>query len=160
MRRSLLLVAAALIVSASPCSSGSAGSGSEHTMLEPEEMKWGAGPQALPPGAEAVVLYGDPSKEGLFAMRLKVPKGYRIPPHSHSKPEVVTVISGQARLGMGDTADEAKTRKLGQGSFLAMPPGTTHFVYADEETVVQLNTNGPWEVNYVDPKDDPRKKTQ
>jgi quercetin dioxygenase-like cupin family protein len=156
--RSLLSVAAALIVGVSLYSSGWAGS--EHTILAPEEMKWGAGPQALPPGAEAVVLYGDPSKEGLFAMRLKVPKGYRIPPHSHSKPEVVTVISGQARLGMGDTADEAKSRKLGPGSFMAMPPGTTHFVYVDEETVVQLNTNGPWEVNYVNPKDDPRKKTQ
>jgi quercetin dioxygenase-like cupin family protein len=160
MRRSLLSLAAALIVSASLCSMGWAGSASGHAVIAPEDIKWSAGPKALPPGAEAVVLYGDPSKEGLFAMRLKVPKGYRIPPHSHSKPEIVTVISGEARLGMGETADEAKTRKMSQGSFMAMPPGTTHYVYVDEETVVQLNTNGPWEVNYVNQKDDPRKKTQ
>jgi len=70
------------------------------------------------------------------------------------------VISGEARLGMGDTADETKTRKMGQGSFMAMPPGTTHFVYADQETVVQLNSVGPWEVKYLNPKDDPREKTQ
>jgi hypothetical protein len=49
---------------------------------------------------------------------------------------------------------------MGQGSFMAMPPGTTHFVYADQETVVQLNSVGPWEVKYVNPKDDPRQKTQ
>lgn len=160
MTRSSLSLAAILIVGASLCSIGLAGSGSEHTIVAPEDMKWAAGPQALPPGAEAVVLYGDPSKEGLFAMRLKVPKGYRIPPHSHSKPEIVTVISGEARLGMGETADEAKTNKMRQGSFMAMPPGTTHYVFVDQETVVQLNTNGPWEVNYVNPKDDPRNKTQ
>ena len=34
----------------------------------------GAAPASLPPGAELAVLYGDPSKEGLFAMRLKGPK--------------------------------------------------------------------------------------
>jgi quercetin dioxygenase-like cupin family protein len=159
MRRILLSVAAVLIGGASLCSSARAGSTSEHTIIAPEEMKWSAGPGALPPGAEATVLYGDPSKEGLFAMRLKVSKGYHIPPHSHSKPEIVTVISGEARLGMGDTADEAKTHKMGQGSFMAMPPGTTHYVYVDQETVVQLNSVGPWEVNYVNPKDDPRQKT-
>jgi quercetin dioxygenase-like cupin family protein len=93
-------------------------------------------------------------------MRLKVPTGYHIPPHSHSKPEIVTVISGEARLGMGDTADEAKTHKMGQDSFMAMSPGTTHYVYVDQETVVQLNSVGPWEVKYVNPKDDPRQKTQ
>jgi quercetin dioxygenase-like cupin family protein len=160
MRRILLSVTAVLIGGASLCSSAWAGSTSEHTIIAPEEMKWSAGPGALPPGAEATVLYGDPSKEGLFAMRLKVPKGYHIPPHSHSKPEIVTVISGEARLGMGDTADETKTHKMGQGSFMAMPPGMTHYVYVDQETVVQLNSVGPWEVNYVNPKDDPRQKTQ
>ena len=161
MRRILLSLATLLICSGSVTSSvWAGGSTSEHTIIAPEEMKWGAGPNALPPGAEAVVLYGDPSKEGLFALRVKVPKGYHIPPHSHSKPEIVTVISGEARLGMGDNADEARTRKMGQGSFMAMPPGTTHYVYVDQDTVVQLNSVGPWEVNYVNPKDDPRQKTQ
>ena len=80
-----------------------AGPTSEHTILKPEEMKWEAGPAALPRGA-AVVLYGDPAQEGLFALRIRVPAGYHIPPHSHSKPEIVTVISGEAQLGMGDHA--------------------------------------------------------
>jgi len=44
------------------------------------------------------------------------------------------------------------------GSFIALPPGTPHFVSVDEETVVQLNNIGPWEITYSDPKDDPRQK--
>jgi hypothetical protein len=31
-----------------------------------------------------------------------------------------------------------------------------HYAYADEETVVQLSTSGPWGLTYVNPADDPR----
>jgi hypothetical protein len=30
-----------------------------------------------------------------------------------------------------------------------------HYAFTDEETVVQINSNGPWGINYVNPKDDP-----
>ncbi len=66
----------------------------EHTILGPQDVKWTKAPTSLPPGAEASVLYGDAGKEGLFVLRLKLPKGYAIPPHTHPKPEIVTVISG------------------------------------------------------------------
>ena len=106
------------------------------------------------------MLYGDPGKEGLFALRLKLPKGYHIPPHTHPKPEVVTVVSGTFRLGMGETADQSKAKSLPSGSFFALSPGMAHFAYADEDAVVQLNSNGPWGITYVNPKDDPRQKSQ
>src|SRR5262245_3228339 len=59
-----------------------------HTSLAPQDIKWGPAPAMLPPGAEAAVLFGDPSKEGLFVLRLKFPKGYRVPPHKHPVDEV------------------------------------------------------------------------
>ena len=43
---------------------------------------------------------------------------------------------------------------------MAMPPGMAHFVYVEEDTVIQLNSVGPWEINYINPTDDPRRKTQ
>ncbi|MEQ1865802.1 MAG: cupin domain-containing protein [Micropepsaceae bacterium] len=130
----------------------------EQKLLAPADIKWGPGPASLPLGAEAAVLYGDPSKEGLFAMRLKLPKGYRIAPHTHAKPEIVTVISGTFRLGQGETADQSNAKALTAGSFIALPPGHAHFAGADEDTVVQLNSTGPWSVTYINPKDDPRQK--
>jgi hypothetical protein len=39
-----------------------------------------------------------------------------------------------------------------------MQPGTNHFVWTEEETVVQLNGTGSWGITYVNPADDPRKK--
>jgi quercetin dioxygenase-like cupin family protein len=132
----------------------------DHKIFGSNEVKWSPGPPSIPKGAEAAVLFGDPSKEGLFALRLKMPKGYQIAPHSHPKPEVVTVISGTFRIGMGETADPSKAKALTAGGFFAFPPGMTHFASTDEDTVIQLNSTGPWTLNYVNPKDDPRQKTQ
>jgi quercetin dioxygenase-like cupin family protein len=130
-----------------------------HKMLSPQEIKWAPGPPSIPPGAEVAVLYGDPGKDGLFAMRLKFPKGYKIAPHTHPMPEVLTVISGTFRLGMGETADQGKAKALAAGSFAALSPGMAHFASADDDnTVVQLNSTGPWTLTYVNPADDPRKK--
>jgi quercetin dioxygenase-like cupin family protein len=127
-----------------------------HKIIPLQEIRWGPAPASVPPGAQATILYGDPSKEGLFALRLKVPKGYHIPPHVHPKPEVVTVISGTFRFGIGETADRNKAQPLPAGSLFVCSPGMAHFVFADEDTVIQLNSNGPWGITYVNPKDDPR----
>jgi quercetin dioxygenase-like cupin family protein len=127
-----------------------------HAIIAPNEIKWGPAPKVLPPGAEAAVLFGDPSKEGLFALRVKLPAGYAIPPHTHPVIEAVTVISGTFKLGMGEAADQSATKALPTGSFFALPTGMAHFVYIDEPTVIQISTTGPWGLTYVNPKDDPR----
>src|SRR5262245_8929829 len=115
------------------CGSGSVAlAGDAHVMLAPNDVKWGPAPKILPAGAQASVLFGDPTKKGLFALRLKFPAGYSIPPHTHPAYEVVTVISGKGYLGMGDKADRSATMELPAGSFFALPPKTAHFVYADE----------------------------
>jgi len=38
-----------------------------------------------------------------------------------------------------------------------MLPETAHFAIAEGETVIQLTSIGPWEINYVNPEDDPRR---
>jgi quercetin dioxygenase-like cupin family protein len=132
----------------------------EHKIVHLQDIKWEPMSAALPPGAQRTVLLGDPSKEGLFVTRLKAPKGYRIPPHTHPNQEVVTVISGKMNLGMGETADPAKAKALHPGTFFVTPPGMAHFVQFEEETVIQVSAIGPWGINYISPKDDPRQKTQ
>lgn len=137
----------------------SAGAMEGNTVVSPNEIKWSPGPASIPPGAQAAVLYGDPSKAEMFALRLKLPKDYRIAPHSHPKLEIVTVISGTFRLGMGENADRSKAQPLPAGSFFALTSGMAHYAYTDEETVIQLNSTGPWTLTYVNPSEDPRKKT-
>lgn len=42
------------------------------------------------------MLYGDPAKDGMFAFRLKVPKDYHIPPHTHPKPGMPSCLAAVA----------------------------------------------------------------
>ena len=130
----------------------------EHKIVSPDKIEWGPGSAALPPGAEAALLFGDPTKEELYANRVKYPAGYSIPPHTHPIREVITVLSGTFGLGMGETADRSKVQPLPAGSFFVLPPGTAHYVFIDEETIIQQNTIGPSGITYINPEDDPRKK--
>ena len=130
---------------------------SEHRMLLPDQLEWKDSP-ALPAGAKVAVLEGDPTKEGYFAMRVRLPDGFRIPPHWHPCYERVTVISGTFHLGAGEKFDKNSARALPAGSYWSMRPGMRHFAWAEGETVVQVTTTGPWGITYVNPDDDPRKK--
>ena len=151
----LLVSALAFVVSGAGATAQTADG---HKVISSQDVKWNPGPPSLPPGSQVALLFGDPSKEGMFAFRIKVPNGYSIPPHTHPKPEVVTVISGTMWLGMGNTADRSKAQALPAGSFFALEPGLAHYVHAEGETVVQLNSTGPWSISYVNPKDDPQQR--
>lgn len=134
----------------------SASASDDHVVVPGGTVEWGPGPASLEAGSEAAVLYGDPSADGLFALRLKLPDGFRISPHNHPRPEIVTVLSGTFLLGSGEDPDRATAERLDAGSFFAFAPGMTHYAYAEGETVIQLNSTGPWEIEYVNDEDDPR----
>ncbi len=121
-------------------------------------MGWGAGPAALPAGAQMIVLDGDPTKAEVFTLRLKLPNNYTIQPHYHAQWEHLTIISGVFHIGMGDTFRAGGWNELRAGSFIAMRPGMRHFVHTVGETIVQLHAMGPWSVTYVNPADDPRNR--
>ena len=129
-----------------------------HPMMAPTDVKWGPPPPTLPPGAQLAVLDGDPSKPGLFTLRLKLPDGYRIAPHWHPTDEHLTVIQGTFGLGMGNTLDTKALKMLPAGSYAKMPSETRHYAVSKGETIVQVSGPGPFVVNYVNPKDDPSKK--
>jgi anti-sigma factor ChrR (cupin superfamily) len=126
-------------------------------MVTPSHLKWLEGPPSLPKGVKVAVLEGDPSKAGPFVMRAKMPDGYKVPPHTHKKDERVTVLSGTLYLGMGGKFDRMAGKALPAGSYSRMPAGMKHFGWAKGETIIQINGEGPWDIEYLDPKDDPRK---
>jgi hypothetical protein len=130
----------------------------DHLVVSPDTIKWVDAPPSLPPGAKVAVLEGDPTKEGHFVMRAKLPDGYKIMPHTHPKDERVTVLSGTLQMGMGDKYDEKATKPMSAGSYGRMGAGVKHFAYAKGETIIQVHGQGPWVVEYVNPNDDPRKK--
>jgi quercetin dioxygenase-like cupin family protein len=155
----IILVALSLALSVSiAAAQGTPSQAPPHAVIVlPDQVTWGPAPPALPPGAKAAVLEGDPKQTGPFTMRLSFPDGYRIPAHSHPAVERVTVIQGTMQVGMGDKFDASGLTSTPAGAFIALQPGTNHFAQAKGNTIIQLNAIGPWKLTYVNPADDPRK---
>lgn len=137
--------------------SGSAIADDHHATVHPDALKWTA-PAAYGSGALLAVIKGDPSKEGIYVVRLKAPKGFKIQAHSHPNDENVTVLSGAIRIGTGDKFDETKGETVKAGGYSYVAKGMTHYAFFPEDTVIQLHGIGPQGITYVDPADDPRKK--
>jgi quercetin dioxygenase-like cupin family protein len=127
------------------------------TFIGPKDVKWGPAPPTLPAGAQMAVLHGDPGKSGPFVVRLMTPGGYRLQPHWHSQDEALTVISGTLYLGMGDHYDPGTARGLAAGGFHFLPAKAHHYAFAKKPTVVQITGNGPFDITYINPADDPQK---
>ena len=124
----------------------------------PDSVKWAPVPENLPAGGQIAILYGDPSKEGPFVVRLKMPTGYQIPPHHHSMAESVTVISGDFAAGMGDKLNKAEAQSFKPGGFVWMPAKMNHYALANSEAVIQVQGQGPFDVVYVNAQDAPAKR--
>ena len=131
--------------------------GQQHRIVTPSDLKW-VDLGSLPPGAKVAVIEGDQNKEGMVAIRVKLPPNYRVAPHYHSTVERSTIISGTLYIGMGEKFDAQKTTAMPAGTVLLMPPKMVHFAWTKDEVIFQLNVEGPWTVTYVNPADDPRSK--
>ncbi|CAN5204004.1 hypothetical protein BH20VER2_BH20VER2_11940 [soil metagenome] len=130
--------------------------GAETKAFHLADLKWGAAPPGLPSGAQLAVLSGDPTKKGVFTVRLRMPAGYKIPPHTHPTAELVTVISGSIYRGNGERFDESAGQKMEVGSFASFPAGVKHFAWTTEDSVIQIHGEGPFGIEHVDPETDPR----
>jgi quercetin dioxygenase-like cupin family protein len=128
-----------------------------HVMLDASALQWGDPPAALERGAQLAVLSGDPGKAGWFALRLKFPAGYKVALHWHPSNEHVTVLEGDFTLRMGDAPNE-HARSFAPGGYVVLPAHMHHAASTQGGAVVQVEGMGPFVLNYVDPKDDPRSR--
>ena len=128
-----------------------------HTTVQAENLKWTA-PAAYARGAQFTVVRGDPTKEGMYVVRLKVPAGFKIAAHTHPNDENVTVLSGTFHIGTGDVFDARQGHAIKAGGYSFVAKGMTHYAWFPEETVIQLHGVGPQGITYVNAADDPRKQ--
>ncbi len=108
-------------------------------------------------GVSTKVLFGDPSKAGLYTIVLSVPAHTSIPAHSHRDDRMATVVSGTWQFGYGDRFDERALKSLPPGGVYSEPGGANHFARTGGEPVlVQISGVGPTDTRYVDPGDAPK----
>jgi len=148
---------AAIVFAAAIGHAEAQGTPDDQSFLSAKDIKWADAPPSLPKGAKVAVLRGDPGKSGPFVIRLSAPAGYKVPPHWHSQDENLTVLSGTLYLGAGDKVEPGKAHALGAGGVHFLPGKAHHYAFARVRTVIQVNGNGPFDVTYINPDDDPQK---
>ena len=146
------LLFGSIVVSAAVQAQGVSGA----KTLTASEIKWGENP-ALPKGTKFVILMGDP-KQGAYVSRVQLPANVKIMPHSHPTENLLTVLSGTLLYAEGDKFDAAKLKSYPAGSFIVETPNVPHFQTAKGPVVFQVSVPGKSSFDYVDAKDDPRKK--
>jgi quercetin dioxygenase-like cupin family protein len=146
--KTLMLLAVPLLLVGAPAAAKTA----------PASLKWGAAPPSLPSGAQMAVVKGDPGKAGMFAVELKMPANYAVPAHWHPTDESVKVLSGKIHYGMADKMDMTKAKTLTVGHSVQMKAKMNHWVHAPGPATIEVSGKGPFVINYVNPKDDPRTK--
>jgi ketosteroid isomerase-like protein/quercetin dioxygenase-like cupin family protein len=145
------------VVVDAPTASSPPAVSSPHIVVPVASVKWMDAPPFLAKGAKLAVVLGDPSQAAPFTLRLQMPDGYKIAPHTHPTDEHVTVLSGVLRAGMGEKWDDGALGDLAAGSYANLAAAMPHFVTAKGATVVQVHGMGPFVLNYVNPADDPSK---
>ena len=123
----------------------------------PEDIVWKSFP-AFPPSVRLAVVVGEPSERAPYVIRVKMPAGVKLMPHSHPEDRIYTVMSGIFYIGLGDKFDGDKVKPYPPGSVIVLPGNTSHFHWAKSgEYVTQITAIGPLGLEYLDPADDPRK---
>jgi quercetin dioxygenase-like cupin family protein len=95
-------------------------------------------------GIKEAFIYGDPTKPGLYIIRIKFPPGVMSSPHSHPETRIGTVIKGTWWTGTGEKFDPKSTEAVPTGGIMIHPAGKFHYDGAkNEETIVQMMGIGP-----------------
>jgi quercetin dioxygenase-like cupin family protein len=125
-------------------------------VLHEEDIVWHPF-AAYPPEVRLAILVGSPFDPGPYVIRVHVPEGVKMPPHTHPEDRVYTVMSGVFYIGRGDVFDETKLTAHAPGSVIVLPGHEPHFHWAKSgHYIAQVTAIGPLGMDYIDPLNDPR----
>jgi len=112
------------------------------------DLKW-VPAEALPPGVMMAVIREDPVTKAVDFLA-KVEKDLRVPPHWHTPNERVSIIEGALT-----TETEGKRHTLTKGGFMYLPGKTVHEAWLKGKTTILISADGPFDITYVNPADEP-----
>ena len=128
-------------------------------IVEAGSEKWGDVPAAALVGTPSVelggtlrvaVIQGDPMTAGRsYTLRLSCTDGLKIAPHWHPTTENVTVVKGEAAVGMGSKWDDGALKAVPTGGFFTAGANTRHFAQCKGDTILQVHGIAPFVVNFV-----------
>ncbi|GBQ62347.1 hypothetical protein AA103196_0284 [Ameyamaea chiangmaiensis NBRC 103196] len=152
MRIPAVLMSAGYLAAALMTSSARADTDASGATVIPaaRDVAWQPGPQDFPKSVKYAVLYGDPAKDGPFAIRVMMPPHTLFPLHTHSMDEMLTVVSGSFVHYIGPDMQHASARTMGAGGFVVLPKGVAHALETRNASMVaEVVGRGPFGMTYV-----------
>jgi hypothetical protein len=104
------------------------------------DIQWGPCPEFFPAGCQLAALHGDPAKPNADVF-FRVPGKYDLPPHSHTSPERMVLVSGELHV----TYDGQEPAVLTPGSYAYGPAKAAHRgrCVSEEPCVLFIAFEGP-----------------
>jgi hypothetical protein len=139
------LIACALSLVAAGCATTPQSTGkidpASVTFIEPADIKWVPNAAGT---ADTAILYGDPSKPGLYVVRYRWKAGNMSRPHFHPNDRLIVVLSGTWWVGTGEVFDPASTVPMHAGTQVLHIGKKIHYDGAkDSDAVIQIHGIGP-----------------
>jgi hypothetical protein len=108
----------------------------------PDQINWGP---VTPNGNQQAILFGDPTKPGLYGVMTKWLAGNHFSrPHFHPNDRFITVLSGTWWVGSGPDFDPNATVPMPAGSFVTHFGKQVHWDGAkDTDAVILIVGEGP-----------------
>ena len=109
----------------------------------------GAGTSGLP-AVTTRVLFGDPTKPGLYTIELRIAPSTTIQAHTHRDTRTAVVLDGVWYFGYGPRNEPSLEKGLERGSFYTEPAGQSHFARTGSEgATVAITGYGPTDTVYA-----------
>jgi hypothetical protein len=106
-----------------------------------DQIDWKGRPGSMTQNA---VVFGDPSKPGMYVQLLKRGPDDWSQPHAHPNDRYITVISGTMLIGTGAKFDKKNTVALGPGSMIRDIAGQMHYDGTGPEgLIIEIIGMGP-----------------
>lgn len=90
----------------------------------PDQFAWKGGPEDP---NQTAILFGDPSKPGLYVQVTKRKPNVWSQPHSHKNERFITVLAGTFLIGTGPKFDKNNTIAVGPGGVVHDIPNQMHY---------------------------------
>lgn len=138
------------VVTAALCLPALADEPAAMVRLTPAEIAAMAAAHAPAGAVQMTNLIGDPTKPGLYTVRVAIPAHTQVQPHTHRDSRSVTVMSGTWHMGYGTSFDAKGLKDLPPGSVYTEPGGQPHFAQTtDEPVVIWVTGYGPSDTHFV-----------
>lgn len=109
----------------------------------------GAGTSGLQ-AVQTRVLFGDPTRAGLYTIELRVAPNTTIVAHTHRDMRTAVVLEGVWHFGYGPRNEPPLLEALTRGAFYTEPGGEAHFARTGPEgATVVISGYGPTDTQYV-----------